>query len=129
MMARDRLAQARASVTARLTGQDEVQRNLDKWYTGELHKARVAMEEICVLLQGYAKTHHPWTPETGATDVSTIAFISEATPLVITAVLTAGMEYNVFLETARKGKWAWLWPAIEANEHEIKRILEERCHV
>lgn len=107
-----------------LRGQEEVLRNLDHWYhDGILKQAATAMEEIAALLEGHAKSNHPWKPDTGATDVSTKGFIAEATPLVITAVLTAGMSYDVFLELARDGKWAWLWPAIEANMDEIKAKL------
>ena len=107
-----------------LRGQAEVERNLERWYKdGIMLRARHVMEEIGSLLEGYAKTHHPWTPDTGHTDISTRGFIAKATPLMIQTVLTAGMEYDVFLELARDGKWAWLWPAIEANLPEIKRLL------
>mgnify|MGYP007112932799 CR=1 FL=1 len=106
-----------------LTGLDDVQRNLERYYQGTLKRAAIAMEEIAALLEGYAKANHPWKPKSGATDVSTKGFIAEATPLVITAVLSAGMEYDVFLELARSGKWAWLWPAVEANLDNIRAKL------
>lgn len=109
-----------------LKGLAEVERNLDRWYRHGIYaKARQAMEEIAALLEGYAKTHHPWTPQTGHTDVSTRGFISEATPKVITAVLSAGVAYDIFLELARDGKWAWIWPAIEANRDMIRSKLQE----
>jgi hypothetical protein len=109
-----------------LRGADEVQRNLQKWYKdGILAEAARAMEEIMAVLEGYAKTHHPWTPDTGATDVSTRGFIAAATPKIIIGILTAGMAYDVFLELAHDGKWSWLWPAIEANEDFIKKRLKD----
>ena len=84
----------------------------------------VAMGEIAALLESYAKANHPWKDDTGATATSIRGFISEVTPITITATLSAGMEYDVFLELARDGKWAWLWPAIEANMDTIKAKLE-----
>lgn len=112
-----------------LRGQAEVERNLEKWYRdGIMRRCAEVMEEIAVILEDYAKTHHGWKPRTGATDVSTRGFISEVTPMMITAVLTAGMEYDVFLELARSGKWAWLWPAVEANLGLIKSKLESIVH-
>lgn len=111
-----------------LKGQAEVERNLDKWYRGRLDAAVRAMEEIAVILEGYAKSNHPWKPDTGATDVSTRAFIAEATPKMITVVLSVGMAYDVFLELARDGKWAWLWPAVETNLDKIKQKLEDIPH-
>ncbi len=108
-----------------LKGVDEVQRNLDRWYHDDLlQNAVVVMEEIAALLEGYAKSNHEWQPQTGNTDTSTRGFISEVTPQVITAVLTAGMGYDVFLELARNGQWAWLWPAVEANKDVIRAKLE-----
>lgn len=86
-------------------------------------KARRAMEEIAAILEGYAKTHHDWIPRTGDTDVSTRGFINEVTPKMISVALTAGMDYDVFLELAHEGKWAWLWPAVEENLDLIKRKL------
>lgn len=106
-----------------LRGLDQVQANLDRYYTGTLRRAAEAMEEIAVILEGYAKSHHPWKDDTGNTTNSIRGFIAEATPMTITAVLSAGMEYDVFLELAHDGKWAWLWPAIESNLDTIKAKL------
>ena len=103
--------------------EDDVIRNLEAWYGDIIRRAHQAMEEITAILEDYAKSHHKWKPDTGATDVSTRGFIAEVTPAVITAVLTAGMEYDIFLELAREGKWSWLWPAIEANKDVIERKL------
>jgi len=107
-----------------LKGLDQVQQNLDRYYTGALRRAATAMEEIAAILEGYAKSSHPWTEDTGNTAKSIRGFISEVTPKIIRVTLSAGMEYDVFLELAREGKWAWLWPAIEANLDTIKRKLE-----
>jgi hypothetical protein len=109
----------------RLIGDAEVLEKLQRWYAdGIRKKARIAMENISAILEGYAKTHHPWTPRTGATDASTVGTIDEVTERMIGVVLTAGMNYDVFLELAREGRWAWLWPAIEANLETIKRELD-----
>ena len=106
-------------------GIDVVQRNIDLWWQGKRRKLATAMEEIAAILENYAKSHHEWKPETGATDVSTVGQISRVLPEMIEVTLSAGMEYDVFLELAREGKWAWLWPAVEANTDEIRRILKE----
>ncbi|MCE5199800.1 hypothetical protein LLG39_12585 [bacterium] len=108
-----------------LRGLDQVQRNLDKWYSdGILKRAAEVMAEIAAMLEGYAKSHHDYQDQTANTTNSTRGFIAEATPKVITTVLTAGMAYDVFLELARNGKWAWIWPAVEENLDEIKAKLQ-----
>ena len=113
----------------RITGLDEVQRNLEKWHNGVTRQVARAMEEIGALLENYAKQNHPWSDRTSNTTNSIRGFISKATPLMIQTTLSAGMDYDVFLELARDGKWAWLWPAIEANMDEIKRKLDSVVEV
>ena len=132
-----------------LRGLDQVERNLDIWYKdGIMRRCREAMEEICVLLEGHAKTDHGdqprdagyvypgggvkrfreagtgWGDVTGQTTQSTRAFITNVSPRFIDAVLTSNTPQAVFLELARDGKWAWLWPAIESKLPEIKAILK-----
>jgi len=112
-----------------LFGDEEVQRNLDRWYSGAMAILRTTMDEIGAILEGYAKSHHLWTPRTGATDVSTRGRIGEATENFITVYLSAGMDYDVFLELAREGKWSWLYPAVVANSDLIKHKLEQAVYI
>ena len=105
-------------------GFDEVERNLDKLEADLRRRAARAMDEVGIHLANYAKTHHLWTPRTGATDVSTVGGLYEETQEYVRAVLSAGMTYNVFLELARSGRWSWLKPAVDANHSTILRIIE-----
>lgn len=111
-----------------LQGDKEVLANLDRWYSGKLLVLRRAMDNIGRILEGYAKSHHPWTPRTGHTDLSTRGKISAATQEYIETVISAGMDYDVYLELAREGKWAWLYPAVVANEDLIKSIITKAFH-
>lgn len=105
-------------------GFQEVNRNLDN-LEREIHRRAVnAMDEVGHFLANYAKTHHPWTPRTGATDVSTVGGIESETKEYVRAVLSAGMSYDVFLELAKDGRWSWLWPSVTSNQQNIMRILE-----
>jgi hypothetical protein len=106
-----------------VTGVVEVQKNIAALYAGTRKNLVNGMREVCSLLEGYAKNNHPWTARTGNTDNSTDARIVSATIDEITAALTAGMDYDVFLELARSGRWAWLMPAIMANQDKIIEIL------
>ena len=106
-----------------LRGQAEVERNLDRWYQGKLARVATAMQEIAAILEGYAKSNHEWRDRTGATTTGIRGFISEATPQMVSVVLAGSMDYNIFLELARDGKWSWLWPAVEANLDLIKSKL------
>jgi hypothetical protein len=107
-----------------VTGEDTVLKNLgileSKMMTGVVK----AGDEISHILANYAKTHHPWTPRTGNTDQSTIGYIAEITNEFVMVALSAGMSYDVFLELAHSGKWAWLWPAVVACKDDINACLK-----
>ena len=105
-----------------ITGLDNVLRRLDIAAAGMRANALAAAQEIAALLETYAKQNHPWTPDTGATDASTRGTVIDAGD-IITIVLSAGMDYDKFLELARGGKWAWLWPAVTDNADAIRDIL------
>lgn len=115
-----------------LEGMASVLDHLDLYAEGMKANALIAAGEIAALLEGYAKSHHKWgnpyskgyTP-TGATDVSTKGTVIDGGE-IIDIYLSAGMDYDVFLELARSGKWAWLWPALTANAGRIKAILVRR---
>jgi hypothetical protein len=61
-----------------LRGVEQVQRNLEKWQRDVEKRVKRVADEIAVLLEGYAKTHHAWQPQTGATDVSTKGSVQAA---------------------------------------------------
>lgn len=132
-----------------LRGQDEVRRNLERWYQGRQRRLAEAMNEITALLENTAKTDHGDTPReagtvypgggvkrwreagagwgdvTAATNTGIRGFVAEATPLLITVVLSSRTDYSVYLERAMEGKWSWLWPAVEKSLPEIRRILHD----
>jgi hypothetical protein len=109
---------------AEVGGVREVIQNLDRWQDELLRRARQTADEIAIYLESYAKSHHRWKPVTGATDVSTQGTWEELRGEVFRVVLSAGMDYDVFLELARGGRWAWLWPAIEENRDQIMQMWQ-----
>lgn len=105
-------------------GEDTVLRNLGLLEDRFAMAVVKAGHEIGHLLANYAKTHHPWTPRTGNTDQSTSGDVVEITREYVLVALSAGMSYDVFLELAKQGRWAWLWPTIVACEADIKQSLQ-----
>lgn len=106
-----------------MIGMDVVVRNLDEFNAEMRRRAARTMDIIGHHLANDAKTNHPWTPRTGATDVSTIGGLVAETQEYVKAAFQAGMTYNVFLELAREGRWAWLWPTVERNQAWIENAL------
>jgi hypothetical protein len=107
-----------------ITGLDAVFRNLDKWGDGLLDRAWLACQIIAARLEAYAKTHHAWRRDSGFTDGSTQGTPERLSEYVFDTILSAGMDYDIFLELARQGKWAWLWPAMDACKGDIVTILK-----
>ena len=81
--------------------------------------------QIAGVLEAYAKGNHPWEVDTGNTNQSTIGTSVQIEPLIYEAILSAGMDYDVDLELAKNGRFAWLWPAILANQEQIQNIFSE----
>lgn len=108
-----------------VSGVDTVLQGLDAYVADLGVHVRKAADEIAQLLASYAKSHHLWKPKTGATDASILGTVVDGDD-IIEIYLSAGMDYDVFLELARDGKWSWLWPAVEANVDKIRAILLKR---
>lgn len=106
-----------------ITGIREVQRNLAALYAGQRAALAEAFKEIGALLLADALENHPWKDQTGDTRASMKAEIVKADVDEIVLSLSAGMDYDVFLELARDGKWAWLWPCMMRNQDRIIEIL------
>lgn len=112
-----------------LEGMTVVLDHLDAYVEGLGTSAQAAAREIGQLLANYAKANHPWQDRTSNTNNSIMGTDSggaqEYAPGdgVIDIYLSAGMDYDIFLELAHEGKWAWLWPAIEANQGGMRQIL------
>lgn len=108
---------------ASVTGTEQVTQNLAGAVAGIQARAKLAGDAIAALLESYAKQNHPWQNDTGDTERTTQARITEATDQIITVTLTTGTDYSQFLELCHDGKWAWLWPTLLACKEEILAIL------
>jgi hypothetical protein len=86
--------------------------------------AHKAMVDVAKLLQEYAKAHHPWQNQSGKTEQTTIGTeVDVFSQNMVYALLSAGMPYDVFLETYFEGRWAWLHQAVIDNRMAIQAIL------
>ncbi|BDI27990.1 hypothetical protein CCAX7_000410 [Capsulimonas corticalis] len=107
-------------------GADTVIGNLAKWIEERQKLAELAMNEVMAALEGWAKSEHAYTDRTANTTNSIRGEVAEATAEIVRGVLSAGMDYDIFLELAHDGKWAFLWPVIIRHEQDILNILRSR---
>jgi hypothetical protein len=78
---------------------------------------------LATALQFWAETEHLWLPDRPHTEGTITAFVSEVTPLLITIRVQVDQDAGLWLELARSGRYAWLWPMFFNHQHDIARIL------
>lgn len=102
----------------------DILKGVEEWTDSLEQKALAAMEAVMTALENWAKTEHSYTDRTGNLTNSIRGFVESAIVNgVLTGTLTATMEYAVFVELARSGKWAFLQPTIERHEADILKLL------
>jgi hypothetical protein len=127
-------------ISFQFTGIEGVIGNLLKYEQEQRARLRLACEEIAKMLESYAIMHHPWTVRTQGTNLTTLGTWDELPDAIYQVVLSAGMNYDRFLElagpvrgdyaaheaalpntalsSANAGKWAWLYPTMIACHQE-----------
>jgi hypothetical protein len=65
-----------------------------------------------------------WGDVTGNLNQSIKGEIAEVSKHLVRVSLSAGMDYAFWVETIKKGRWAFLWPAVEANKDNIMKVLQ-----
>lgn len=110
-----------------MPGEADILRNLaavKKRMESGLDKGLVKAVEM---IADYARTHHKYTKRSGDTEATTEGGMYERTAEKLVAIVTAGMDYDVFLERARKGAWAFLWPAVLDKKGDVLKIIAEEA--
>lgn len=132
-------------MTVQWSGNNEVRANIEAY--GEEVKAimRRIAQYWQIPLENYAKSNRPWHDQTNAARVTLAAYLGDAPPPkstefeqtveyptpeqisedIVTLYLSHGVEYGVQLETGYSGRYAIIWPTIEAHLPEISRMLKE----
>lgn len=109
-----------------MEGLNDVSRRQQAWLEAQHRKAAAAADEIAALLESDAKANAPFTDRTGNLRNSIQGTGEQVRADLYRVVLSAGMEYAIFVETIRGGHYAYLWPTMLRNEARIKAIWRER---
>lgn len=112
-------------------GFDTVARNLEIW--SALHRAKLesALDATMQQAAHWVNTEHTYTARTGNTEITTVGGIWASRsgtfagdPNYIAGIVSSGMSYDYFLELARAGKWAYLWPIMRAHEAQFLPMIQ-----
>lgn len=113
-------------MTARVewTGVEAMQQRMEA-YAGQVLEAIQAVADYFEpVLESHAKQNAPWTDRTSNAR-QTLNSYSEALGREIVALYLAhGMEYGKWLEIRWSGRYAIIWPTIEAHLAEIGAMLQ-----
>ncbi len=105
-----------------------------------MSKAQEALNSIALywsaVLESYAKENASWTDRTSNARQALRGYIGTDAPAgypssqqlakdVVELFLSHGMYYGIFLETRWQGRYAIIYPTLEAHLPEIKRMLKE----
>lgn len=77
------------------------------------------------VFEAYAKENAPWTDRTSNARQGLHTFTQELGKETVAVYLAHQMEYGKWLEVRWAGKYAIIWPTIEAHLPEIERMLKE----
>lgn len=106
-------------------------------YIGKAQEALVKIAQYwAVVLESSAKENAPWADRTANARQSLRAYIGTDAPAgypssqqlaqdVVELFLSHGMYYGIFLETRWQGRYAIIYPTLEAHLPEISRMLKE----
>jgi len=75
-------------------------------------------------LEGYAKTHAPWTDRTGHARQSLHGGV-ESSDDELALYLSHGVEYGIWLEIAHGGNYAIVRPTVDAHHSRIKKTVKD----
>lgn len=87
-----------------------------------------AIEQVAAyfapIFEAYAKTNARWTDRTGNARQTLNADWQRISAETVVLWLAHGVEYGIYLEKRWAGRYAIIWPTIEAHLVEIQRMLQ-----
>jgi hypothetical protein len=102
----------------RWEGADDMQRRMDDYERLMMRENRWAVE-----LENYAKRNRPWQDQTHAAKLGLHAWVDVMLDM-IRIYLSHGVDYGMDLELKWSGKYAIIWPTIEAHLDDIRQSIE-----
>lgn len=79
---------------------------------------------IAPIMETFAKQNASWTDRTGNARQSLHGFVEEVSKEIIDIYLSHGMDYGIYLETRFQGRFAIIYPTLEAHFAQIMQMLQ-----
>lgn len=102
----------------------EIDRGLTLYGERVSRAVRMVAGYYAPVLESYAKTNASWTDRTSNARQSLHTFVEELGRDTVALYLSHGMNYGIHLEMRYAGRYAIIWPTIEAHVGAIGRMLQ-----
>jgi hypothetical protein len=110
-------------MSVRWEGVDDMKTRMDEYERLMMREIKNLAQRWAVELENYAKQNRPWQDQTHAAKLGLHGWVDVMIDL-IRINLSHGVEYGSDLELKWSGKYAIIWPTIEAHLDEIRRSIE-----
>jgi hypothetical protein len=105
-------------------GDDEVLQNMDSYADKVRWAVRQVAEYWRLQWESEAKENASWEDQTGNARQALYAEIEDLADDAVKLYLSHGVDYGLWLEIRWAGKYAIIWPTIEASLTAIRRMLQ-----
>lgn len=112
-----------ASSSIQWRGTVEMGRNCTIYGNKVIEAVNQVAAYFAPVLETYAKQHGSWTDRTGNLRQSLHAWVEEFSKDCVILYLSHGMWYSIFIESKYSGRYAIIWPTIQAHLEAIMKML------
>lgn len=113
------------SVKVDWKGLDEIEANLRRYEQKIYQLIRDVADWLAPKLETYAKANAPWKDASGDARQGLNAFVEEVAAEIVQVYIAHGVAYGKWLEVRFGGKYAILWPTIQAHFEELTKVLKD----
>ncbi len=76
------------------------------------------------VIEAYAKQNASWEDQTGNARQTLHSFVKELSKDTVELYLAHGVDYGIYLEVAHAGKYAIIYPTLQAHLQDIANMLK-----
>ncbi len=105
-------------------GQVEMGRNCTVYGNKVIEAVNAVLNYFQPIFEEYAKTNASWTDRTGNARQTLHAEVQQLSKDAVALYLAHGMDYGIWLEVRWGGRFAIIWPTIQAHLQDIFNMLQ-----
>jgi len=105
-------------------GQVELGQNCIVYGNKVIEACKAVLDYFQPIVESFAKQNAKWTDRTSNARQSLHSWVDQLSQDVVALYLSHGMWYGVFLEAKYAGRYAIIWPTLQAHIEPIQQMLK-----